>query len=203
MTLLYKESVPGRAIFTTGIFQTFQKAFTFQAHKDFRLEKIMVILSKSLSTIADSYCELQETTNGEPNGTVIKSVTITSEQLELSGKNFEILMNADLVEGTTYAVVFRSDESTGQLIIRITENNRSFGGGAYYESTDSGSSWVVSVRNIVFEVHGRFKGEIGRKEIARRHPVQEGLIAGTTKQTGRRFLTPQNPSLANSQVRGT
>ena len=38
-------------------------------------------------------------------------------------------------------------------------------------------------------------GGIGTREIASRYPAEEGLTAGTTKQTGDRQLTPQEKSL--------
>lgn len=34
-------------------------------------------------------------------------------------------------------------------------------------------------------------GGIGTRALSRRYPVDEGLVAGTTKQTGRRTLRPQ------------
>jgi len=37
----------------------------------------------------------------------------------------------------------------------------------------------------------------GEKEIMTRYPVDEGLIAGTTKQTGKRFLIPEVSSLVS------
>ena len=37
-------------------------------------------------------------------------------------------------------------------------------------------------------------GEIGQKEIRTEWPVEEGLTAGTTKQTGERFLNPTKGS---------
>lgn len=33
-------------------------------------------------------------------------------------------------------------------------------------------------------------GGIGTKVLRKNYPVEEGLIAGTTKQTGKRFLKP-------------
>jgi len=36
---------------------------------------------------------------------------------------------------------------------------------------------------------------IGEKEIKTKYPVEEGLTAGTTKQTGKRFLVPEQGTL--------
>lgn len=91
--------------------------------------------------------EIQETTGGAPNGTVIATQTFNDTAIPTAAKvitDWNFTIAPTLVAGTTYAIVIKFSNASVSRTYEIMHNDDGTGGtsGSHWKSTDSGANWV-------------------------------------------------------------
>lgn len=142
--------------------------------------------------------EIQETTSGVPNGTVLTSCSLNGDSLTTNteGEWLHIPLSCSLLKDTDYCIVIKAPSQAVNHLIWVTQQVGSYRNGLVY-TQNGGSSWTTGVPyDSFFIIYGRYEGTKGTSEISKRYPVTEGLTAKTTKQTKRIMnLVPQKSLL--------
>lgn len=91
--------------------------------------------------------EIQNTTGGAPNGTVIATQTFNDTAIPTASKvitDWNFTIAPTLVAGTTYAIVIKFSNASVSRTYEIMHNDDGTGGtsGSHWKSTDSGANWV-------------------------------------------------------------
>ena len=128
---------------------------------NFYLTKVR-IKSSNATFGATSTLEIQETTAGEPNGTIKLKIVGITKVIE-GGANdwweFDITDSVKndgeaLVAGTQYAFVYYKT-AAGSEDIRMDDNDATYTGGVHLITSDSGANWTAQTGDdLIFEIKG-------------------------------------------------
>ncbi len=141
------------------IAQTFTVGNT-GANSDFYVTKIR-IKSSNATFGATSTLEIQETTAGEPNGTIKLKIVGITKVIEGGASDWwefdltDAVQNDGeaLVAGTQYAFVYYKT-AAGSEDIRM-DSNGTYTGGVHLITADSGANWTVQTGDdLIFEIKG-------------------------------------------------
>jgi hypothetical protein len=145
----------------------------------------------------------------KPTGPDLSTGTLDGNNVDVSAKWYEIFMSPyNLSPSTQYAIVVNvAGNGSNFLKWSRKDTTATYGGGDEINSGDGGSSWtIISGYDFMFEVWGYGSmniGTSGSQEISKDYPAVEGLIAGTTKQTGEIFLKPETDLTLSHQHWGS
>ena len=135
------------------------QTFTPSENYDIISVKIKIYRQNTPGTIT---VEIQETTGGEPNGSVLAIGTINGNAIQETYQTaiFEEITfgtSYTLVNGTKYAIVIKASTASGSNILywRLDSTSPTYAGGSRLSSTNGGSSWSEDTsRDFMFETWG-------------------------------------------------
>jgi len=118
-----------------------------------RLSSVDVQLATATAgTAGPLVVEIRNTVGGAPGSTVLASVT-TSDVTSATNAWVPITFAApaNVTAGTSYAVVLRG--AAGGDYRATRSNKNSYAGGAWYTSTNSGSTWAAQGQDLAFRTY--------------------------------------------------
>jgi hypothetical protein len=110
-----------------------------------KLVKIKFYLASKTGTPDSLIIEVRNTVSGVPASTVISSVSISATELTAGSLNIVTFPEpVPLVEGGTYAIVFRqaNNSTAGSYTIRYYTGSNIYGPGAFFSSSNAGTTWT-------------------------------------------------------------
>lgn len=131
-----------------------QLAQTFVPQKDFISGIIFQRSTNTLSPVSDVQVQIQETTAGLPNGTVLATTTILAAAWDANLTSTDITVNlaAVVVPGTVYAIVFVpsvQDAANYRRIVASSSNN--YLGATAQRCVFNGTTWSGSGGDFYFK----------------------------------------------------
>jgi hypothetical protein len=141
------------SFFVSPINPTAWMAQTFTPASSGRLSSIDVQLAAATAgTSGPLVVEIRNTVGGAPGATVLASVT-TSDVNSTTNAWVPITFSAPAAvnAGTAYAVVLRG--ATGGDYRATRSNKNSYAGGAWYTSTNSGTTWAAQGQDLAFRTY--------------------------------------------------
>ncbi|HJQ32371.1 MAG TPA: carboxypeptidase regulatory-like domain-containing protein [Pyrinomonadaceae bacterium] len=141
------------SFFVSPINPTAWMAQTFVPASSGRLSSVDVQLATATTgTAGPLVVEIHNTVGGAPGSTVLASVT-TSDVTSATNAWVPITFAspANVTAGTTYAIVLRG--ATGGDYRATRSNKNSYSGGAWYTSTNSGSTWAAQGQDLAFRTY--------------------------------------------------
>ena len=141
------------SFYVSPINPTAWMAQTFVPASSGRLSSVDVQLATaSAGTSGPLVVEIRNTVSGAPGGTVLASVT-TSDVSSATNSWVPITFPAPVTvtAGTAYAVVLRAGAGGDYRATRSNKN--SYAGGAWYTSTNSGSTWAAQGQDLAFRTY--------------------------------------------------
>ncbi|HWW74929.1 MAG TPA: carboxypeptidase regulatory-like domain-containing protein, partial [Pyrinomonadaceae bacterium] len=141
------------SFFVSPINATAWMAQTFKPASSGRLSSVDVQLATATAgTAGPLVVEIRNTVSGAPGSMVLASVT-TSDVASATNAWVPITFSApaNVTAGTTYAIVLRG-AAGGDY--RSTRSNKSaYASGAWYTSTNSGSTWAAQGQDLAFRTY--------------------------------------------------
>ncbi|HEX8119172.1 MAG TPA: hypothetical protein VF521_17980, partial [Pyrinomonadaceae bacterium] len=141
------------SFYVSPINPTAWMAQTFVPASSGRLSSVDVQLATaSAGTSGPLVVEIRNTVSGTPGGTVLASVT-TSDVSSATNSWVPITFTAPatVTAGTAYAIVLRAGSGGDYRATRSNKN--SYSGGAWYTSTNSGSTWAAQGQDLAFRTY--------------------------------------------------
>ena len=141
------------SFFVSPINATAWMAQTFRPALSGRLSSVDVQLATATAgTAGPLVVEIRNTVSGAPGATVLATVT-TSDVSSATNSWVPIAFPApaNVTAGTTYAIVLRG--ATGGDYRATRSNKSSYTNGAWYTSTNSGSTWAAQGQDLAFRTY--------------------------------------------------
>lgn len=195
------------------LLQTFNFGTTIPKKK-LTFNEVILKISKTGSP-GDLSVELFESVSELPSGEALSTGTLAEANISTSMSDHSITMSDYLIEGADldkeYLIVIKAVSGDASNKVSITraswlEGAGSYDGGRPKITINGGDSWINQSQDLRFSINGDPEpfdergygtilniatGTAGTRAIRKEYPIEEGLIAGTTKQIGSPELIEQ------------